>query len=215
MFEEYLEELTKVKILSREKEKELWKKYKEHNDLSARADLIEAYQPFVFKLVMKMQSKSDIILDLIQEATIGLIEAVERYDYLKGINFATYASFRIRGQIINYLQKFNMEAISLDQVVPSDEEEGATLLELVPAESEDELLFMDEMFWHEPIKEAVSRLSPKERKIIEGIFFEGKRPERLAKELNMSLAHVYRLQKKAIRRVRGMLSKLKHQYLKD
>lgn len=210
MFEEYLEELNKVELLTESEERGLWERYKNHQDMSARAELIERYQPFVFKLVMKMHSKPDIVLDLIQEATVGLIEATERYNHLKGINFSTYASFRIRGQMINYLQKFNTDTVSLDQAISSDEEESISLMELVSLDTGDEFDFIYDALWQEPIQNAMHKLPPKEKKVIEGIFFENKRPEVLSRDLNMSLAHIYRLQKRAIRRIRGMLSKLKH-----
>ena len=124
MLQDYLKELSHVQLLKKHEEMDLWGRYKDQDDLTARRALIEAYQPLVFKLVMKMQPKEDLILDLIQEASIGLIEAVERFDYKKGIAFPSYASFRIRGQIINFFQKINFDIVSLDQTYPSSEDEN-------------------------------------------------------------------------------------------
>src|SRR3972149_10958609 len=112
MLQDYLKELSHVQLLKKHEEMDLWGRYKDQDDLTARRSLIEAYQPLVFKLVMKMQPKEDLILDLIQEASIGLIEAVERFDYKKGIAFPSYASFRIRGQMINFFQKINFDIVS-------------------------------------------------------------------------------------------------------
>jgi RNA polymerase sporulation-specific sigma factor len=215
MLKEYLKELSKVKLLRPQEEKELWRKYKEEDDLSARQKLIEAYQPLTFKLVMKMQSKEDLTLDLVQEATVGLIEAVERYDPNRGINFPSYASFRIRGQMINFLQKVSTELISLDQTYGS-EEESPTLLEQIPEDkipTEDATI--NHIYWEEPLKKALSKLPEKERKIIESVLMEDQNPQEVAKDLGISLPHLYRLQKKGLRRVKGMLSWLRHEAKDD
>lgn len=209
MLEDYLKELKKVNILSPEEERRLWQSYKEGNDLQSRAFLIEAYQPLVFKIVMKMNPKEEILLDVLQEATIGLIEAVERFNHKKGINFPTYASFRIRGQVVNFLRKLDTNILSLDQSFDTDDDEGIALLEQLEDEKK-EVVSFDKISWREPLKEAMDKLSVKERQILEGVFFKNKEPEEVANELNISLPHFYRLQKRAIRRIRGMLSRLRH-----
>lgn len=211
MLKDYLKEISKVKLLSPNEEKSLWEKYKDENDLEARATIIEAYQPLAFKLVMKMQLREDLALDLVQEATVGLIEAVERYDYKRGINFPSYASFRIRGQMINFLQKINNEVISLDQSFSSGEDETPTLLEQLPEEGlPTEESTINKLYWKKPLQDALSRLPDKEKKIIEGVLLEDQDPQDVAKDLGISLPHLYRLQKKGLRRVRGMLSWLRH-----
>ena len=209
MLSQYIKEISKIELLSEEEEKNLWKEYKEQNDLNCRLKIIEAYQPFVFKLVMNMQPRQELILDLVQEATLGLMEAVERYNPNREINFSTYASFRIRGQIVNYLRKYNIESISLDHAF-SDDEDGYSLIELFGTDLDSQDSSMEKVSWSEPIRKALERLSDKEKKVIRGIFFESRSPQQVSKELNISLGHTYRLQKKAIRRIRGMLSKLKH-----
>lgn len=212
MLQEYLQELSKVSLLSEEEERELWQKFKEEDDLSSRAHLIESYQPLAFKLVMKMNPRSSQVMDLIQEAAVGLIEAVERYDPNKGIGFATYASFRIRGQIINYLQRVEQNLVSLDSSYASLEEENISLLnQLSEVNTLDEDASLEKISWLEPLKSALKRLPEKEGKILEAIFLEDKELPKVAKELNISIPHVYRLQKRGLRRVRGMLSRLRHE----
>lgn len=208
MLEDYLKELKKVNILSAEEEKRLWQSYKEYNDLQSRASLIEAYQPLVFKIVMKMNPREEILLDVLQEATIGLIEAVERFNHKKGINFPTYASFRIRGQVVNFLQKLDANIVSLDQSFDTDDDEVVLLDQL--EDQKKDIISFDKVSWREPLKEAMNKLSTKERQILEGVFFQNKEPQELADELDISLPHFYRLQKRAIRRIRGMLSRLRH-----
>jgi len=212
VLQEYLQELSKVNLLSGEEERDLWQKFKEEDDLSSRAHLIEPYQPLTFKLVMKMNPRPSQVMDLIQEAAVGLIEAVERYDPNKGIGFATYASFRIRGQIINYLQRVEQNLISLDSSYASLEEENISLLDqLSEVNTLDEDASLEKISWLKPLKSALKRLPEKEGKILEAIFLEDKELPKVAKELNISIPHVYRLQKRGLRRVRGMLSRLRHE----
>lgn len=87
MLEEYKSFLATLTKLSREEEEELWKQYKEQDLLEARQSLIEHYQPLVFREAMKYGLQEAVTLDLIQEGTVGLMEAVERFDPSQGVAF--------------------------------------------------------------------------------------------------------------------------------
>jgi RNA polymerase sporulation-specific sigma factor len=63
-------------------------------------------------------------------------------------------------------------------------------------------------FLVEQVKSAMDRLPPKEQMVLSGMYLEEREPKQLAESLDMSLSHIYRLQKQGIRRVRGMLSRL-------
>lgn len=80
MLEDYLQELQKITLLQPEEEAALWQAYKEGGDAGARSRLIEQYQPLVFKEAMRWNIHTDLLLDALQEGTLGLMEAVERYD---------------------------------------------------------------------------------------------------------------------------------------
>lgn len=216
MLHEYLRELSKINLLSSEEEKNLWERFKESNDLTARAQLIECYQPLVFKLVMKMQPREDLLLDLIQEATVGLIEAVERFNHKRGISFPSYASFRIRGQIINFLQRSSLDILSLEHTYFSSQDEDTSLLEQIAGENvQDEDASIEKVSWSESLKDALRRLPEKEGRVIKAVYLEDKNPQVVAKDLKISLPHLYRLQKRGLRRVRGMLSRLRHELKKE
>lgn len=212
MFEEYLRELNKVEILKPEQEKMLWQRFKLEGDPQARQHLVEAYQPLVFKLVMKLKPREDWALDLIQEASIGLIEAVDRYDPERGIAFPTYASFRIRGQVINYIQKYRDDHLSFEHTLSSQEEDAPQLQEMI-AEDESNLEedTVNRILWTEPVRKALEQLPEKERHILKAVFLNDQEPQRVAEELQISLPHLYRLQKRGLRRVRGLLGSLRQQ----
>ena len=108
----YISELNKVKLLAYSEEQELWQAYKEQGSQQARSRLIESYQPLVFKTAEAFL-KLDNIMDVIQEGTVGLIEAVECYDYTRGVAFSIFAVHRIRGRMYNFLKKEDRADICL------------------------------------------------------------------------------------------------------
>lgn len=211
MIKAYMNELSRVKILEPHEEQECWRRYKEQDDVEARARIIEAYQPLVYKLVSGVKAGSEVMLDLIQEGTVGLIEAVERFDHEKGIKFTTYAPFRIRGRIINYLDKNKVNKnINLDQSAEAMQdilgmasmfEDPTDTRKNVEKLAEDDILLS-------AVLKSLSRLSEKERDVVIGIFIEDKKATDLAKEMGISNSYLSRLQKKGVRRLRGMLSKM-------
>ncbi len=83
MLNDYIASVDKIELLSWEEEQQLWKSYEEHEDMQARMTIIEHYQPLVLKEANVYQSSKIDMMDCIQEGTIGLIEAVERYDSQK------------------------------------------------------------------------------------------------------------------------------------
>ena len=101
---EYMKELRKVKTLDRAQEAKLWAAFKERGDEEARQRLIESYQPLVFKQAAPF-AQLDCVLDLIQEGTVGLIEAAERYDHTRGVAFSLFAVHRIRGRMMDFLRR--------------------------------------------------------------------------------------------------------------
>ncbi|MDR7617560.1 MAG: sigma-70 family RNA polymerase sigma factor, partial [Armatimonadota bacterium] len=123
MFDEYVRELRRVRTLTPAEERELWERYKGRQDRQARSRLIEAYQPLVFKVVMGMGLPEAHLMDMIQEGTVGLIDAVERFEPARGFRFSTYAAYRIRGAVLNALRRERARANSLD----APEAPGASL----------------------------------------------------------------------------------------
>ena len=111
MLNDYIASVDKIELLSWEEEQQLWKSYEEHEDMQARMTIIEHYQPLVLKEANAYQSSKIDMMYCIQEGTIGLIEAVERYDSQKGVAFSLYAVHRIRGRILDYLRKEGKEGI--------------------------------------------------------------------------------------------------------
>ncbi|MBO4337982.1 MAG: RNA polymerase sigma factor RpoD [Lachnospiraceae bacterium] len=94
----YLKEIGKVPLLSADEEIELAKKM-ENGDEDAKQKLAEANLRLVVSIAKRYVGRGMLFLDLIQEGNLGLIKAVEKFDYRKGYKFSTYATWWIRQAI--------------------------------------------------------------------------------------------------------------------
>jgi RNA polymerase primary sigma factor len=94
----YLRSIGRVPLLTREDEVRLAKRI-EQNDMSAKNALIEANLRLVVSIAKRYTGRGLTLLDLIQEGNLGLIRAVEKFDYTKGYKFSTYATWWIRQAI--------------------------------------------------------------------------------------------------------------------
>lgn len=216
MLQSYLHELHKIKLLEPEEEIALWVLYKEEGDLQSRKRLIEQYQPLVFKQAMRIFTHRDMAMDIIQEGTVGLIEAVENYNHTKGVAFSLYAQHRIRGRMLDYIQREGKAAfLSIDQPVGEAAEEEVPFLEYLKDTASDIVKMTEQNYFIEQMQQAFKRLPAKEQMVLDGVFRMEQHPRQLADNLNMSQTHVYRLQKQGIRRLRGMLSKLMSEFKND
>ena len=94
----YLKEIGKVSLLSADEEIELAKRM-EKGDEAAKKRLAEANLRLVVSIAKRYVGRGMLFLDLIQEGNLGLIKAVEKFDYRKGYKFSTYATWWIRQAI--------------------------------------------------------------------------------------------------------------------
>ncbi|WP_042160506.1 FliA/WhiG family RNA polymerase sigma factor [Paenibacillus gorillae] len=87
---------------------EMWQAWKDEGDLEAKKRLIEQYLPLVDYVTNRMAiglPKNVSRDDLASNGVMGLIDAIEKFDYSRGLQFETYASWRIRGAIIDGLRQ--------------------------------------------------------------------------------------------------------------
>ena len=94
----YLKEIGKVPLLSAEEEIELAKRM-ENGDVEAKNRLAEANLRLVVSIAKRYVGRGMLFLDLIQEGNLGLIKAVDKFDFRKGFKFSTYATWWIRQAI--------------------------------------------------------------------------------------------------------------------
>ena len=210
MLQKYLTELKKIKMLSPEEERELWIR-EEEGDEEAHQKLISSYQPLVFKTAVQFHMPEEVTLELIQEGTVGLLEAAESYDYTKGVAFSLYAVHRIRGRMCDFMNReFSRDELSLDR----ETAEGWSLAEFIPGMQ----LLPEEVAERHAVSsrvsQAIDRLPQKEKQVLQGIFLENKTPSVLAADIKVTPGHIYRLEKQGVRRIRGMLSRFMRDFKK-
>ena len=94
----YLTQIGKVPLLSGAQEVALARRIERH-DMAAKSQLIEANLRLVVSIAKRYSGRGMPLLDLIQEGNLGLIRAVEKFDYRRGYKFSTYATWWIRQAI--------------------------------------------------------------------------------------------------------------------
>lgn len=208
MLTEYLRELQKVELLAADDEQQHWRRYRIEGDADSRARLIEAYQPLVFKVVMQVRPPDGVLMDMIQEGTIGLIEAVERFDHERGVRFSTFATYRIRGRVLNSLRRDHPPMYSLQQDGQGDLSLASRLAD--PA-AENALLSVEDAAAVVQMRQMMETLPQRERAILRATYVEWRAPRSVASELRISLSHFYRLQKQALERLRRLILDDVHQ----
>jgi len=199
----YLEALQRVTLLTPDEEHRCWRQYREWDDVESRLRLIEAYQPLVFKVVMTVRPPEAVVMDMIQEGTLGLIEAVERFDATRGVRFSTFATYRIRGRVLNALRRNRPSAVSVDF---DDEADQSLAARLADPASDAALRSVEDEVAAVQLREAMAALPARERVILHAMFVDARAPRRVAAELRISLSHFYRLQKQALLRMRRIVA---------
>ena len=99
----YLKDISKIKLLKKEEELAVGKAIKEGDKKEAqiaRKKLIQANLRLVISIAKKYTSQGILFMDLVQEGSLGLIKAANRFDYKKGFKFSTYATWWIKQTII-------------------------------------------------------------------------------------------------------------------
>jgi RNA polymerase sporulation-specific sigma factor len=150
-----------------------------------------AYRPLVFWFAGKLKAAPPLKQDLVQEGMVALIGAVDRFDPSRDLRFTTYAYHRIRGQMINLLDRSERRAPT-----PVDDD-------CLFAEAAENLEAVDEG-WSD-VAESIARLKGKEAAVVSALFFEGKHPLEVAGEQKMDVSNVYRLRRSAIAKIRNWL----------
>jgi RNA polymerase primary sigma factor len=98
----YFKAIGKTRLLSKEEEVELSKKI-EKGDMRARDRMIRANMRLAISIAKKFSNKGCNLEDLIQESSLGLIKAVDRYDWRRGFKFSTYASWWIKQAVRQFI----------------------------------------------------------------------------------------------------------------
>lgn len=116
----YLKEIGKIKLLKADEEHNLGRLIKEQNSCIAKRKLIQANLRLVVSIAKKYIGQGVNFMDLVQEGSIGLIRAAEKFDYSKNFKFSTYATWWIKQAIIravaNYAKSIRIPVHMADKI---------------------------------------------------------------------------------------------------
>lgn len=206
MLQDYLAELNRIRLLDPGEERALWQAFKTAGCRESRRRLIESYQPLVLKIAFRLATDEGLCAELIQEGTLGLIEAAEGFSPGREARFSTYAQYRIKGRMLDFLRRNQRSAAEALELASWEEEVGEVLGFL-----RDERVDVEEEVARRAVgailHEALERLTEKERQIINGLYLQDRTPQEVAAVLGISSSYLYKTQKKALRRLRGFLSR--------
>ena len=247
----YLKDLKKIPVITHDREFEIFKIMKENKALSKTErkafvdELVTGNLRFVISVAKTYQNQGLDVADLISEGNIGLIKAIDRYDYTSGYKFISYAvwwikqsimyalneyarTIRVPSNVLQDTQKQKREEItsydgrfSFDNVtsplvpLPSTvdlfreiNEEGDTLLELIPNQNADnpETLMINTEDLKIRIRQVMSSLDKREQAIIDGYFgLTGveKNLDDLGEEFGCTKERIRQLKDKALKKLRN------------
>lgn len=211
MLQSYLEELRKTSLLKPEEEYALWEQAAA-GDMAAHQRLMTSYQPLVFKIASSFKLPEAETMELIQEGMVGLLEAAESYEYTRRVAFSLFASYRIKGSMVDYLRQSNHKGVLY---LDSEVSKGFTLSDALPSELATPTELTEQKLLQERVAQAMERLPLKEQQVLQGMYLDDRPAQAVADAIDVSLGHVYRLQKQGVRRIRGMLSRFIHDFNKD
>lgn len=157
-------------------------------DERAREELILGYRSLVFWLARKLQVSPSRFPDLVQEGTLALITAVDHFDRKRNTKFITYAYYRIRGAMVNFLQRVEAKA-----PLPVEEMDIVAGDPFEP-EAED---------WRLSLQEGLERLSSRESEIIEALLVQGRRAKEIANEKGIDVSQIYRIQRRGLAKLKA------------
>ena len=196
------------KPLSKKEEEECFIRISE-GDKNAKNRLIEHNLRLVAHIVKKYSNNVSDQDELISIGTIGLIKAVSTFDYSKGARFATYASRCIENEILMYLRRTSRlkSEVSFDEPLNTDFEGNELLLSDILGTSADSVYGdVEATVEKEQLKEALKKLSERERKIMFLRFGLGGGEEMTQKDvadlLGISQSYISRLEKKIMKRLK-------------
>ena len=101
----YMAEVARHPVLSREEEHELALRYRDTGDVKAAYRLVAANLRLVVKIAHEYRRTAFQLLDLVQEGNLGLMQAVKKYDPMKGVKLSSYAAWWIRAYIIRFIME--------------------------------------------------------------------------------------------------------------
>ena len=179
-------------------------------DKNARAILIERNLRLVSHIVKKYYSKTNDTEDLISIGTIGLIKAIDSYDYEKGTRLGTYASRCIENEILMHFRALKKSAndIHLGDAIETDKDGNPLTIEDIVSDSSDLASDLETKIQWEKVAEIIENLEDEREKEIVVLRYglNNKKPltqREVAQRLKISRSYVSRIEKKVLNDIKN------------
>ena len=210
----YFKEISEFNPLSREEENSLWEKYKKNNDISARDTIIKSNLKFVASVARPYQGLGLSYSDLIAEGNLGLMKALEKFDYKKGYKTISYSVWWIKQAILDALNTRNLlkgEELPQDFEKPIENEEEEPYISVDPNIHN----YIDDCPFEEikenEEKKAISILlgclTTREKEIISNYFGMDNKDEmtleEIGKKMGLTKERVRQIKEKALKKLRS------------
>lgn len=209
----YFNLIKKNKHLTKKEEMNLWRNFKENNDLSAREKLIKANLKFVPTVAKQFKGCGLPFADIIEEGNIGLIKAIDRFDPKKDNKVISYAVWWIRKCIMEAIDKKGvLDAENIDDVFVNtkkndDENKIENNIKYIVPEKYETTDDGSVMNIKQVIEELFDGVPERERYIIYDYYgLDGDNPKTLDEigtEMNLTKERVRQLNEKALKKMRS------------
>ena len=213
-------------------DKDLFRRYRETGDISLRNEIVEKYLYIASVIAKKFVGRGVEYDDLYQVAALALLKGVDRFDETKGLQFSTFITPTITGEIKNYFRDEYMtetgmrptareladrlgvseeevvraaeagSVVSLDKSV-DDEEDAMSFYEVIPAEEDN----LEQIETRDALESAFTVLTKEERELIEYRVVQELSQMETARRMNVSQMYVSRMERKVLNKLKERLKK--------
>lgn len=194
-----------------EQNRELLQIYYDTKDIEAYQSLLILNDKLNYHIARKYLNSGEDVEDLAGIARIGMIKAIKSFDPSNGVKFSTYATRCMTNEILMYFrkEKKHKSNISIEQPLSYDGEGNEMKLEDLLDSGDDilgEIVEREEII---RLRQAIEQLGGRDRVIIEEMYFKGKTQKQVSELLGLSQPHISRIEKKLLKKLRGIYDKTK------
>ena len=201
---------SELPVFKADQMRELLVKIKQ-GDEDARQKFVKGNLRLVLSVIQKFNNRGENVDDLFQIGCVGLIKAIDNFDLSQNVRFSTYAVPMIIGEIRRYLRDNNPIRVSRslkdiaykalqvrERLVYQDNGDAIFVMDQVQDKKDTDENWLEEI----ALKEAIKKLSSREKLVLDLRFYKGRTQIEVADEIGISQAQVSRIEKNALKNMR-------------